>query len=426
MPPGSGYPIEDFLEAITAQLDQTQDALRLKAVNRPLTFALKDFNIDLKVFVEMDAQGRVTFRPAGPNESGASTVSIAFTTITRPMIEENTISMAMTQAPGLDELGLAREEQARLAKIGVRNAAQLRNLQRSAGEDTLSRQTGVDLGKIRDALHMARPRLDDVVADAPDAPSGAPSDAPWGRDRSRGGGRREERPGQRPDPRLDPRREPAPEPRRDTAPAPHLDPRLEPRPGIVPRPTSPAQQPAPVPAPAPAPRPAAQPAPHLDPRLAQRPTIPAPTAGPGRAATGPSADPGDLVGRLRERLIPRTDGAAQPETWDDPAPAWPPQPAAPVWTPPEPEPGPSRRRLTIDPAARSIRIAGRNLLDEGRAPAARLDGRPLSLLDASSLAASFSLPPGQGGGRLTIELPDGSEEEFDLVERPDPWSEPPR
>ena len=33
-------PNAEFLEAITAQLDQTQDALRLKAVNRPLTFAL--------------------------------------------------------------------------------------------------------------------------------------------------------------------------------------------------------------------------------------------------------------------------------------------------------------------------------------------------------------------------------------------------
>ena len=86
-------PIEDFLEAITAQLDRTQDSLRLKAVNRPLTFAIKDFNIDLSVFVEMDRDGLVRLRPAGPNESGASIIKIGLTTITRPMIEENTLAM---------------------------------------------------------------------------------------------------------------------------------------------------------------------------------------------------------------------------------------------------------------------------------------------------------------------------------------------
>ncbi|HRW14349.1 hypothetical protein [Amaricoccus sp.] len=325
MPPGGGYPIEDFLEAITAQLDQTQDALRLKAVNRPLTFALKDFNVDLKVFVEMDAQGRVNFRPAGPNEDGASTVSIGFTTITRPMIEENTISMEMAQTPSLDELGLKRDEQRQLAKIGVRNAAQLKNLQRSAGEDTLSRHTGIDLGRIRGALNLARPRLEDIGAEpAGDGMPGALPDGaavpPVGR-----------------------------QPDFTPAPAPWHRPEIRPEP-----------RPGPVPEPRPAPAPAGDPGVHL-------------------------AD------RLRQRLQPRIA--------------------------PAPATGPSRR-LEIDPGARNIRIAGRNLIEEGRGPAARLDGRPLALVEASALAASFALPPGRGGGRLTIELPDGATESFDLVERP--------
>ncbi len=153
------YPIEDFLEAITAQLDKTQDALRLKAVNRPLTFALKDFNIDLKVFVEMDEQGLIRFRPGGPNETGTSTVTIGFTTITRPMIEENTVSLELTQSPTLEEIGLAPDEQKRLERLGVRNAAQLRRLESQAGDNTLSRMSGVDLSKLRQALHMGRPAL---------------------------------------------------------------------------------------------------------------------------------------------------------------------------------------------------------------------------------------------------------------------------
>ncbi|MCH8167370.1 MAG: hypothetical protein IIC03_05510 [Proteobacteria bacterium] len=175
---GGSYPIEEFLEAITAQLDKTQDALRLKAVNRPLTFALKDFSVDLQVFVEMDSEGRVTMRPSGPNETGASKVKIGFTTITRPMIEENTVSLEMTQAPTLAEVGLAADERRQLEKLGVRNAAQLRKLQRRAGEDTMSRYSGVDLDRIRSALDLSRPRIDEVTGDPPGDPQPVPQPAP--------------------------------------------------------------------------------------------------------------------------------------------------------------------------------------------------------------------------------------------------------
>ncbi len=167
------YPIEDFLEAITAQLDKTQDALRLKAINRPLTFALKDFNIDLKVFVEMDEQGLIRFRPGGPNETGASTVTIGFTTITRPMIEENTVSLELTQSPTLEEIGLKPDEQKRLERLGVRNAAQLRRLESQAGDNTMSRMSGVDVSKLRQALQMGRPALHTIEPTT----DGSPEDA---------------------------------------------------------------------------------------------------------------------------------------------------------------------------------------------------------------------------------------------------------
>ncbi len=155
-------PIEDFLEAITSQLDATQDRLRLKAVNRPLTFALKDFAIDLCVFVELDSDGQIRLRPAGPNETGASTINISFTTVTRPMIEENTISMELTQSPSLEEMGLAPEETKQLARVGVHNVAQLEKLRERTDEQSVARFSGVDVGRLRHALQTNRPRIDYV------------------------------------------------------------------------------------------------------------------------------------------------------------------------------------------------------------------------------------------------------------------------
>jgi hypothetical protein len=89
--PTRGYPVEEFLQALTAQLDRAQDALALKVTGteRPLTWALKDLSIDLRVFVQIDSDsGAVLLQSAGPNEEGASTIHLSLTTITRPMVEE--------------------------------------------------------------------------------------------------------------------------------------------------------------------------------------------------------------------------------------------------------------------------------------------------------------------------------------------------
>ena len=103
---GRAFPVEEFVQSLSAQLDRAQDGLALKArTGRPLTFAIKDLSIDLRVFWESDANGRVLVRHAGPNEEGASTVHLNFTTITKEMVEENTFSLGMDEDPrGLQDL----------------------------------------------------------------------------------------------------------------------------------------------------------------------------------------------------------------------------------------------------------------------------------------------------------------------------------
>jgi hypothetical protein len=159
--------VEEFIDSITSQLDRVQDALRIKAVNRPLTYALKDMSLELKVFVELDPQGKVRFRTSGPNESGASVVQLGFTTITKPMIEENTISLAASRSPSLEEAGLAPDERLRLERMGVRNVAQLERLQSSAGMQSVARFSEVPIDRIKRALVLNRPRVTDVRPEPP-------------------------------------------------------------------------------------------------------------------------------------------------------------------------------------------------------------------------------------------------------------------
>jgi hypothetical protein len=152
-----GYTVEDFLEAITSQLDRTQDALRLKSVTRPLTYAIRDFSMELKVFVRLTPDGTVIFQPAASDDAGASVVHIGFTTVNRTMIEENTVSLSAVKSPTLDELGLDQEEQRKLARLGVRNAEQLDELKRSTSESTVSRYSGLPVSRLRQALAQGQP-----------------------------------------------------------------------------------------------------------------------------------------------------------------------------------------------------------------------------------------------------------------------------
>lgn len=170
----AGFLVEDFITSITTQLDRVQDALRLKAVNRPLTYALKELHLELKVFVDMDNQGHVMLRAAGPNEAGASTLAMDFTTITKPMIEENTISLAATRSTPLDSLGLKPEEQRRLERLGVTNLAQLDRLNGSTGVSTVARMAAMPVERLRQAILAGRPQLGPATAPAPRPPVSAP------------------------------------------------------------------------------------------------------------------------------------------------------------------------------------------------------------------------------------------------------------
>ncbi|BDI06061.1 hypothetical protein [Sphaerotilus microaerophilus] len=177
-PAGTGFMVEEFITSITTQLDRVQDALRIKAVNRPLTYALKELHLELKVFVDMDPQGQVLLRAAGPNEAGASTLAMDFTTITKPMIEENTISLAASRSAPLDSLGLKPEEQMKLERLGVTNLAQLERLKGSTGVNTVARMADVPIERLRRALQAGQPRLGGVVAPRPPVAMPAPVQVP--------------------------------------------------------------------------------------------------------------------------------------------------------------------------------------------------------------------------------------------------------
>ncbi len=171
-------PLENFIQAVQSQLDKAQTAMAVKArnLNLPMTFAIKDINLDLRAHVEFK-QGEIRIRPAGANEPQASVFHIVFTAITRPMIEENAV--AFTDDPEdqpIEELDdeLTDEERRKLEWVGVRTVKQLRKMDREGASRTIGRVTNLPVSRLRQALQRASMPLVERVTPVNPAPNDPP------------------------------------------------------------------------------------------------------------------------------------------------------------------------------------------------------------------------------------------------------------
>ena len=160
-------PLENFIQAVQSQLDKAQAAMAVKArnLNLPMTFAIKDINLDLRAHVDFSA-GEIRIRPAGADEPQASVFHIVFTAITRPMIEENAAALSTDpEDQTLDTLDeeLTEEERRKLEWVGVRTVGKLRELERSGVGTEIGRVTNLPVERLRKALRRAAaPSVEDV------------------------------------------------------------------------------------------------------------------------------------------------------------------------------------------------------------------------------------------------------------------------
>jgi len=169
----TAVPIEDFVQALQAQLDRAQRAMHMKArnLNLPLTFAVKDIAIDLRTHVEV-VKNQVRVRPAGPSDHDASVLHLTLTTVTRPMIEENAFAMDATEER-IDEVkDIPEEDRRKLEWAGLQTVKQLKQLHEQEGTATIGRMADLPVDRLRKALQkMVQPMVSRVDAEDGETPA---------------------------------------------------------------------------------------------------------------------------------------------------------------------------------------------------------------------------------------------------------------
>lgn len=163
----SGMQFDLFIQALTEQLDKAQATMALKARvgKMPLTFAVKEVQLELRAFVQV-IDDDLFVRPAGPGEAEASTIKLSLTTITKSMAEENAVDysaedpkFSLREALGED----FEKERRSLERIGVRTVSQLTELRKSAGADVIERLARMPVNRLQQAMLAASaPRVGSV------------------------------------------------------------------------------------------------------------------------------------------------------------------------------------------------------------------------------------------------------------------------
>src|SRR5579859_8219331 len=83
------WQLEDFVDSLVVELDKTRETLAIKAVNKPLTYSVKDMALDLNIFPSYDGD-TIKFITAQPGQQGASKVTIQLSSITDQQIRATT------------------------------------------------------------------------------------------------------------------------------------------------------------------------------------------------------------------------------------------------------------------------------------------------------------------------------------------------
>lgn len=184
MIPATSLRLEDFIQAVQSQLDNAQAAMALKAhnANLPLTFAIKDINLDLRAHVDF-ADSEIRIRPAGAGDGETSMFHLVFTTITRPAIDENARAFAdgsdNDDDQSLDTVSeLSNEDRRRLEWAGVRTVRQLQQVEERGKVGSVGRVTNLPLDRLRSALsRVSEPevrRIEPVPIETADGNPGGP------------------------------------------------------------------------------------------------------------------------------------------------------------------------------------------------------------------------------------------------------------
>lgn len=121
--------LKSFIDSLVVELDKAREVLAVKAINRPLTYTVKDVGMDLNLFPTYDGN-EVRFMTAQPGQTGASKLSIQLGSITDQQIRQTSKEPITKDNISIEAIDIDPETKKSLRTLGVSSVNDLEKIER--------------------------------------------------------------------------------------------------------------------------------------------------------------------------------------------------------------------------------------------------------------------------------------------------------
>jgi hypothetical protein len=162
----TAWQLEDFVDSLVVELDKTRETLAVKAINKPLSYTVKELALDLNIFPSYDGD-QVRFITAQPGQQGASKVTIQLGSITDQQVR------ATSKVPGpkgdinINDINVDKTTKKQLRKLGVNSIDDLKQIEKKNVDLQKVSDNAIDYKTLANQIQKSRrdqqpPRVDAV------------------------------------------------------------------------------------------------------------------------------------------------------------------------------------------------------------------------------------------------------------------------
>jgi hypothetical protein len=151
----TAWNLEDFVDSLVVELDKTRETLAIKAINKPLTYTVKDMAIDLNIFPTYDGD-QIKFITAQPGQQGASKVTLQLGSITDQQVRATSKALGKSGDVTIKEIDVDKNTEKELRKMGVVSVDDLQEIENK--NVNIEKATGktIDYSKLLNQLKKAK------------------------------------------------------------------------------------------------------------------------------------------------------------------------------------------------------------------------------------------------------------------------------
>jgi hypothetical protein len=151
----TAWQLEDFVDSLVVELDKTRETLAVKAVNKPLSYSVKEVSLDLNTFPSYDGD-QVRFVTAQPGQEGASKLTIQLNSITDQQVRATTKMPRGGADIPIERIPVDQATKKTLRKLGVQSVDDLEQLKQKNVDLTGVTDGDIDYSALNKQIQKSR------------------------------------------------------------------------------------------------------------------------------------------------------------------------------------------------------------------------------------------------------------------------------